>query len=178
MASKILLVLGAGSNIGRGVADRFLAAGYRVALVSRSAPASSGSDSTLHLQADLKDPSSVPGIFDAVKARFGAAPTVVVYNAAALTPPADTSNIFSVPVEDLDKDLAIANTSPYVAAGLAYKGFEEAANDAPKAFIYTGNVLAAVTRPAPFVVTLGIGKSAASYWIGAASALYKDKGYR
>ncbi|KFA71343.1 hypothetical protein S40288_08962 [Stachybotrys chartarum IBT 40288] len=180
MASqKILLVLGAGSNIGQSLTERFKSAGYSIALVSRSAPTSSGaSDEVLRIQADLTNPGAIASIFETVKAKLGAHPTVVVYNAAALTVPSDMSNIFTVPVEDFERDMAVMNTSAYVAAREAVAGFEASTNDAPKAFIYTGNIFGAVTRPVPRVVTLGAGKSAAGFWLGVAGATFKEKGYK
>jgi NAD(P)-dependent dehydrogenase (short-subunit alcohol dehydrogenase family) len=176
---KILLVLGAGPNIGRNLAERFKTAGYNVVLVSRSVAADGiTSDGTMTLRADLKDSSSVIALFEAIKAKLGGPPTVVVYNAAGLTVPKDLANMFTVPVESLEDDMAIMNTSAYVAAGQAVAGFKASRNNAPKAFIYTGNILAAVAPPEPRLVTLGSGKSAASYWIGVASSLFKSEGYK
>lgn len=178
MASqKILLVLGAGSNIGQSLTECFKSAGYSIAVVSRSAP-TGASDEVVQIQADLADHRSIASIFETVKAKLGAHPTVVVYNAAALTVPSDMSNIFTVPIEDFERDMAVMNTSAYVAAREAVAGFEASAGDAPKAFIYTGNIFGAVTRPIPRVVTLGTGKSAAGFWLGVAGATFKEKGYK
>ena len=178
--SKILLVLGAGPNIGRSLAQRFKEAGYKVALVSRSANDGEVTpDGFLMLQADLSKPSSIPTIFETVFKQLGGHPTVVVYNTGALTIPEDLTNIFSVPIEKLEADLAVMNTSAYLAARQAVAGFENSANnDAPNAFIYTGNNLSVITQPVPRLVTLGSGKSAASYWVGVASKTFRDKGYR
>ncbi|KAM5354959.1 hypothetical protein ACJ41O_001605 [Fusarium nematophilum] len=177
--NKIVLVLGAGKNIGHGVAQKFRSAGYRVALVSRSVEdrgTTPEGDTTL--RADLSNPSSVPSIFAAVKEILGGPPNVVVYNAATFTPPTDPQNPFTVPIEALERDLSLLNTSAYIAAREAVAGFEATGADLPKAFIYTGNTLAGATSPLPVLVGLGTGKSAASYWIGSASAFYKEKGYK
>lgn len=177
--TKILLVLGAGKNIGHGVTEKFRSAGYRVALVSRSAKdGETTPEGDLTLRADLSDPSSVPHVFAAVRKTLGGPPNVVLYNAAALTPPSDPQNPFTIPLEKFEQDLAVLNTSAYIAAGEAVAGFEEAKADVPKAFIYTGNLLAGATAPLPILVGLGTGKSAASYWIGSASGFYKEKGYK
>ncbi|KAI5459032.1 hypothetical protein BGZ63DRAFT_361000 [Mariannaea sp. PMI_226] len=177
--SKILLVLGAGKNIGQGVADKFRSAGYRVALVSRSANHGEKTpEGDLTLRADLSDVSSVPPVFAEVKKAFGGPPSVVVYNAATLTAPEDPENLFTVPIEKFEQNLVVLNTSPYIAAREAISGFETLDKDTPKAFIYTGNLLAGRTQPVPLYVVLGTGKSAASYWIGSASGIYKDKGYK
>jgi NAD(P)-dependent dehydrogenase (short-subunit alcohol dehydrogenase family) len=177
-ASKILLVLGSGKNIGLSVAKSFSSAGYKVVLVSRSADGQTTPEGYTTIQADLAKPDSVPSIFASVKEKLGSSPNVVVYNAAAVSPAADATNPLTVPVKDLEKDLAVANSSPYAAAREAVAGFEGLDKSLPKAFVYTGNRLAAVTAPAANFVTLGVGKSAASYWIGVSSALFKDKGYK
>lgn len=178
-ASKILLVLGSGHNIGRSLANEFKIKNYKVALVSRGATDGLISpEGFLNIQADLSQPSTIPSVFEAVRRQFGGPPNVVVYNAAALTVPTDPDNLFSVPLPKFEADLAVLNTTAYYAAQEAVAGFEEIGNSGPRAFIYTGNILAAVTTSIPRTLTLGTGKSAASYWIGAASAFFKDKGHR
>lgn len=178
-SSKILLILGAGSNVGHGVARAFKKAGYRVVLVSRRAlDGHITPDGFFNIKADLADFASVPTIFATVKAKFGEYPNVVVYNAAAMSPPSDPANPFTLPVQDLERDMAINNTSAYVAAREAVFGFEKLPEELSKVFIYTGNQLPAVVMPVPSVVGLGIGKSAASYWIGTASTIFKENGYK
>lgn len=172
----IALILGAGSNVGQAVAKTFFEAGYKIASVSRSAK-DSPSDRQIHIAADLTKPDSIPGIFATVRQKLGADPNIVIYNAAALTPPADPTNIFTVDVDALESDLRLMNSSAYVAAREAVAGFDKLDKALPKAYIYTGNWLNVVALTLPSYVTLGIGKSAASYWISAASSIYKDKGY-
>lgn len=75
--APILLILGAGPNIGAHVAKAFAAKGYKVATASRRTPPESD---YLHVPVDLSKPESVPGVFETVKAKLGAAPSVVVYN--------------------------------------------------------------------------------------------------
>ncbi|PNP55307.1 hypothetical protein THARTR1_04449 [Trichoderma harzianum] len=160
MASKgIALILGAGSNVGQALSSTFSQAGYKVALVSRSAKESS-SATQVSIAADLTNPDAIPPIFASVRKALGADPNVVVYNAAGF-----------------ESDLRLMNTSAYVAAREAVAGFEKLDKSLPKAFIYTGNWLNAVTMSNPTHVTLGSGKSAAASWIGAASVHYKEKGY-
>ncbi|KAM0258471.1 hypothetical protein ACHAQJ_003810 [Trichoderma viride] len=172
----IALILGAGSNVGQALSSAFSQAGYKVALVSRSAKESS-SDKQISLAADLTKPEAVPSIFESVRQKFGADPNVVIYNAAALTPPSDSKNPFTIDINAFEADLRLMNTSAYVAAREAVAGFERLDKALSKAFIYTGNWLNAVTMSNPIFVTLGSGKSAASSWIGAASVYYKEKGY-
>jgi NAD(P)-dependent dehydrogenase (short-subunit alcohol dehydrogenase family) len=177
MASKgIALILGAGSNVGQSLSSVFSKAGYKVALVSRSIKESS-SDKQLQIPADLSKPETVPSIFESVRQKLGADPNVVIYNAASLTPPSDSSNPFTVDIDAFEKDLKLSNTSAYIAAREAVAGFERLDKSLPKAYIYTGNWLNAVTMSNPIFVTLASGKSAAAAWIGGASVHYKNKGY-
>jgi NAD(P)-dependent dehydrogenase (short-subunit alcohol dehydrogenase family) len=85
-STPILLILGSGSNIGRGVAEAFKAKGYNLALVSRSISEETSTPTELHIQADLSDPSVVLKIFTKVKEVFGSPPSVVVYNGTCLLP--------------------------------------------------------------------------------------------
>jgi len=80
--SKILLIIGAGPNVGQHVAKVFASKGYKIATSARK-PQSQLSEDTfkgdLYVQADMADPSSVAGLFAKVKEGLGV-PTVVVYN--------------------------------------------------------------------------------------------------
>lgn len=80
-SSKVLLLLGAGANVGASVARSFAAKGYKVALTSRTARPQGQEGADLHVQADLADPESVASVFQKVERALGA-PTVVVYNGA------------------------------------------------------------------------------------------------
>lgn len=75
----VLLVLGAGSNIGSSVAHAFAAKGYKVAVTSRMSRADQKDEGYLHIQSDLSDPESVTGVFEQVREALGH-PSVVVYN--------------------------------------------------------------------------------------------------
>ncbi len=76
--SPVVLILGAGPNIGQHVAQAFAAKGYKVALTSRSAKKQSSEDQ-VNISCDLSDPKSVVNVFDKVKELLGL-PSVVVYN--------------------------------------------------------------------------------------------------
>lgn len=178
-SSRILLVLGSGKNIGHHVAEVFRKAGYQIAVVSRSVQDGAVPDNGyLSIQRDLSDSASVPCIFETVKAKFGGPPSVIVYNAATVTFAYDETNPFSVPIEGLNLDNAVNNTSAYIAAREAVAGFETMCPETLKAFIYTGNLFAGKALPLPLSESLGISKSAASYWVGSASEFYKDRGYK
>lgn len=77
--SPILLILGAGSNVGQSVAKEFASKGYRVALAARRLKEEDSTSQELHIPADLSNPSSVAEIFSKVKEKLGV-PSVVVYN--------------------------------------------------------------------------------------------------
>jgi NAD(P)-dependent dehydrogenase (short-subunit alcohol dehydrogenase family) len=178
MSSKpVILILGSGPRVGAAVAKKFASAGYSVAIASRKATGGKDAEGYLSIKADLSEPSSIPAVFDAVKAEFQTAPSVVVYNAAAMTPPAE-NDLFSIPVESLANDLNTNTVSVYAAAQQAVKGWETLAKDVNKVFIYTGNKLNTIVGPMLLTVTLGIGKSASSYLIGSADVTYSKLGYR
>lgn len=77
--SPVLLILGAGSNVGQHVSRAFRAKGYKVALTSRSLKEEESTADQIHISSDLSDPNSVSKVFDKVKASLGP-PSVVVYN--------------------------------------------------------------------------------------------------
>lgn len=177
-ALPVALILGAGPRVGAAVAERFASIGYKVAVASRTGTGTTNASGHLSLRADFSKPDTVAPLFEAVEAEFHAAPSVVVYNAAALTPPPDQSSVLSVPAEAFAADLNINTTSAYVAAQLAVKGWETLPADAKKTFIYTGNALNVQLIPVPAMLTLGVGKAASSFWVGLADSLYSAKGFR
>lgn len=173
----VVIIFGAGPNIGTATATKFRNAGYRVAAVSRTAQnGQAGVD--FHVEANLSDPRAIPTVFSRVRDHFGGAtPKVVVWNAAHLSPSPDKGNIFSVPVGEVERDLAVAVTSPWAAADEAVKGWKEGGVKGG-VFIYTGNIMAKAVFPHPDFTTLGTAKRAASYLVEAADAQYKAKGWR
>jgi NAD(P)-dependent dehydrogenase (short-subunit alcohol dehydrogenase family) len=98
MTKKIALVTGAGSGVGRGVAEALAKAGYAVTLAGRRAEALEetaalvpGAD-MLAVPCDVTDPASVKALFDATVAKFGRLD--LLFNNAGTGAPA-------VPMEDL-----------------------------------------------------------------------------
>jgi NAD(P)-dependent dehydrogenase (short-subunit alcohol dehydrogenase family) len=185
----VAIIFGAGSRVGASLVKRFVGAGYRVATVSRSASppnSDSGSDKTFHVQADLSDPSAAHGAFAQVTLSAGwPFPSVVVWNAAAMTPPAadDPNNPLAVPAAGFDRDVGLMVKAPYVAAGEAVRAWRgEAGAGAEGArrgtFIMTGNVTPRHIFPVPAMTMLGVGKSGANYWMGVADAALKEEGIR
>ncbi|KAF5656296.1 short-chain dehydrogenase reductase SDR [Fusarium circinatum] len=74
----------------------------------------------------------------------------------------------------LRADLGDLNTI----AGQAVDGWTTLAEGTKKAFVYTGNKINIQPLPVPATATLGMGKSASSYWISLADTLYQGKGAR
>jgi NAD(P)-dependent dehydrogenase (short-subunit alcohol dehydrogenase family) len=178
MSSKpVALILGSGPRVGAAVAERFASTGYSVATASRKATEGKVAEGYLSIKADMSKPSSIPAVFDAVKAEFHTAPSVVVYNAAAFTPPT-ADDLFSIPVESLADNLNTNTVSVYAAAQEAVKGWESLPKNVKKVFIYTGNKQNTGIGPIILTATLGIGKSASAYLVGAADTQYSKLGYR
>lgn len=88
----VLLILGAGSNVGASVAKAFAAKGYKVALASRKDNEEDSSLQHFHISCDLSDPASVPEVFAKVKETLGM-PSVVVYNGTKSPPVLDEPNM-------------------------------------------------------------------------------------
>jgi len=85
LVSPVVLVLGAGGNIGQAVANKFASQGYKVALAARSLKESDSTVHQLHIPSDLADTGAVLKAFAKVTERFGL-PGVVVYNGASAHP--------------------------------------------------------------------------------------------
>jgi NAD(P)-dependent dehydrogenase (short-subunit alcohol dehydrogenase family) len=176
--APVVLVLGSGPRVGASVAQAFKNKGYGVAIASRAGTSSKTDQGYFSVKADFANPSSLAKVFSGVKSEFGSGPSVVVYNAAALTPPSDPSSVLSIPVEAVTKDLNINVVSPYVAAQEALAAWEALPQDTRKTFIYTGNALNEGIIPMPVMMNLGVGKAASAHWVGLADTLYQAKGYR
>lgn len=100
--SKIAIVTGAGSGVGKAAALALLGAGYRVVLAGRRkepldavAKESGAGDKALAVSTDVSDPDSVRALFDAAVAAFGRVD--VVFNNAGVNAP-------GIPLEDLTVD--------------------------------------------------------------------------
>lgn len=176
--SPVVLILGAGPRIGAAVAEKFASNGYQVATASRSGSGTLTANGFLSLKVDLYKPNSIPALFDAVKAEFHAAPSVVIYNAGGLTNPPNQDSVLSVPAESVMADLKVNTISPYVAAQEAVSGWETLPKETKKTFIYTGNATNVAIVPVPLMLDIGMGKSASAFWIGLADTLYSARGFR
>ena len=97
--TKVAIVTGAGTGVGKSAALALLKDGYHVALVGRrkelldkTAADSGAAGRTLSLSADLAKPEAIPPVFAAVKAKWGRLD--VLFNNAGMGAPA-------IPMEDL-----------------------------------------------------------------------------
>lgn len=77
--SPIILILGAGPNIGQAVARTFASKGYRVVLAARSLREADSTDNQLNITIDFANPEDIVNAFTRVKKVLGI-PSVVVYN--------------------------------------------------------------------------------------------------
>ena len=78
-ASPVVLILGAGSNVGHHVTKAFRDKGYRVALAARSVKESDNTAEQVYLPSDFSHPDSVAKAFSKLKGSLGI-PSVVIYN--------------------------------------------------------------------------------------------------
>ncbi|KAJ9607240.1 hypothetical protein H2200_008312 [Cladophialophora chaetospira] len=188
----IVLILGAGPNIGSSIAKLFLSNGYRVALVARSLKTGTPAGDTLEVQGDLSKLSCIPESFRVVREVWGH-PSVVVYNGMFTRPPvlisADdpvgASRTHLSPddplgdgfsLETFQRDMTVNATNALGAAQHAVEGFKALPATAAKAFFYTGNKLNVM--PSPGVLFFGMGKIAAAHMIWECSVAYRDRGFK
>ncbi|KAJ6121137.1 hypothetical protein N7523_005417 [Penicillium sp. IBT 18751x] len=128
--SLVLLILGAGSDVGASVARTFAAKGYKVALASWAAMEEDSSQNQLHTACDLSGPTSAPSIFAnccCTQSRLSGS----------------TFNAFA----EFKLALNINTISIYAAAQVAAKGFAELPIEASRTFIYTGSMLNTIVFP-------------------------------
>lgn len=204
--SRVAIIFGAGAKVGASVVKGFLGAGYGVATVSRTAKQSPPSDdgnnnnnNLYQIQADVSDPSVIPGIFSKLASdrKTWPFPSVVIWNAASNSGPSsgssDPLDIFAVPDAAFDRDLDLLIKSPYIAAREALRVWRgqgegevgvEGGEDKKKGverkgtFIMTGNYMPRKIYPSAALVTGGIGKSGANYWVGLGDFVFREKGIR
>ncbi|OIW28753.1 hypothetical protein CONLIGDRAFT_703890 [Coniochaeta ligniaria NRRL 30616] len=152
--SPVVLILGAGPNVGQAVARLFASKGYKIGLAARSVKEADSTDNQLNIPSDFAKTDDVVSAFAKVKETFGI-PSVVVYNVSAVSfTPAD--NPFALSLADLRHDTTVNIYSAFVAAQQAVSGFAQLPASAARTFIYTGNVLNVSVLPR--FLSQGIGK--------------------
>jgi NAD(P)-dependent dehydrogenase (short-subunit alcohol dehydrogenase family) len=113
---KVALVTGAARGIGLAVAKRFLAEGWRVALLdiegellSKSAAALAAADNTLTLHCDVSDKKAVASAFTEVERRFGRLDALVNNAGIAVFAP-----LMELSDDDWHRVLAVNLTGPFL----------------------------------------------------------------
>jgi NAD(P)-dependent dehydrogenase (short-subunit alcohol dehydrogenase family) len=157
-ATKIALVTGAGSGIGRAVAVALAAAGHAVVLAGRRKDALEETAATiakvggtaLAVPTDVTDPASVAALFDRTKAAYGRLD--VLFNNAGI-------NVPPIPMEDLTLEQwrAVVDTNltgPFLCAQHAIRLMKAQAPRGGR-IINNGSISAHVPRPhsAPYTAT-------------------------
>ena len=150
---KTILITGAGAGIGRVTARRFLAEGWRVALMGRrEAPLreTAGTDDALILPADVGQPAEVDAAFSRLRAEWGRLD--VLFNNAGIA--AKAAPIDEIPVEDW---LAVMQTNisgMYLCARAAF-GLMRHQTPQGGRIINNGSISAHAPRPgsAPYTTT-------------------------
>jgi NAD(P)-dependent dehydrogenase (short-subunit alcohol dehydrogenase family) len=117
---KSIIVTGASRGIGRAVAERFLAAGWRVGLIARGAKTleevAAGHDAAVTLPCDVADPAAVAAAFDAFVA--GSGQLDVLFNNAGIFTPAGL--IDEIPVDDWIASVNVNLTGMFLCARAAF----------------------------------------------------------
>jgi NADP-dependent 3-hydroxy acid dehydrogenase YdfG len=165
-AGKTILITGAGSGIGRAVAELFLAEGWRVGLVGRKRETleetANGAANALVLPADVTDAAEVDAAFDALVQKWGRL-DVVFNNAGIGTPLVDWDEM---PIETWKAVVDTNLSGVYYGMRAAFRIMKR---QAPKGgrIINNGSVSSYTPRPlsAPYTATkhavLGLTKTGA-----------------
>lgn len=113
LQGRVAVVTGGASGIGRAIVHAFAAKGATVVVVDRAVPdaASSEADdgSVATLVCDVTDPSSVDGVVEEVRRRFGRIDVLVNSAGVALLGPAE-----EFPLEEWDRTLSVNLTGAFV----------------------------------------------------------------
>jgi NAD(P)-dependent dehydrogenase (short-subunit alcohol dehydrogenase family) len=156
--SKVAIVTGAGSGIGRAVALALAGEGYSVGLVGRRADAlaetarlaGAAGDRMLRVPADVADAEAVRKLFDGVVERFGRVD--VLFNNAGRGAPA-------VPIDELSLDVwrQVVDVNLHGAYYCAREAFRVMKAQSPRGgrIINNGSISAQTPRPhsAPYTAT-------------------------
>ncbi|KAI1394293.1 NAD(P)-binding protein [Hypoxylon trugodes] len=170
------LIIGAGPRVGQSAAEAFLAAGYKVAVASRTQKL----DPKFRFYAfDGSKPETVPALFEKVSADLGI-PSVVIHVAAFKAQGSTEQQPFDS-VEDIRTGFNVNTLTPYVAAQEAVKGFEklgaEGLGPSGGTFIYVGNI--GNVTAVPLFLDLSMHKSASATLVKQlALAAYNDKPWK
>jgi NAD(P)-dependent dehydrogenase (short-subunit alcohol dehydrogenase family) len=146
VSTRVAIVTGAGSGIGRAVAQALLGAGWSVAFAGRRKPqleeAAGGGNNTLVVPTDVTVPAQVAALFAAAKAKFGRVD--LLFNNAGMFGP-------KKPFEDLtDAEIAAVITTNLTGCiTCAREAFRVMKDQNPKGgrIINNGSISATTPRP-------------------------------
>jgi NAD(P)-dependent dehydrogenase (short-subunit alcohol dehydrogenase family) len=157
-ASRIAVVTGAGSGIGRAVAVALLRDGYKVALAGRRRDALDGTvvaagdagPGALPVVTDVSNPASVAALFETVKTSFGRLD--LLFNNAGIGAPA--VNLEDLTVEQWKSVVDINLTGPFLCTQEAIR-IMKSQNPRGGRIINNGSISAHAPRPnsAPYTST-------------------------
>jgi NAD(P)-dependent dehydrogenase (short-subunit alcohol dehydrogenase family) len=158
MATRIAMVTGAGSGVGRAVALALLRDGYNTVLVGRrqdalaetAAQAKSAPGEALPIPTDVSDPASVNKLFAQTKEKFGRL-DVLFNNAGTGAPPVSFDELTD---EQWNRVVAVNLTGSFLCARGAFKMMKEQ-NPRGGRIINNGSISAHAPRPnsAPYTST-------------------------
>ena len=193
----VAFIIGAGGHIGLAVANKLKQEGYNVAVGSRDPLQKDG---LVPITVDVSNTDSIANAFAEVKERFGAAPSVVVFNGWAIlvcppstgpySPPFTVAALAfpKVPKDPSTVELSAVKTAADITVGLfaslqqAVAGFRSLPPDSsePRTFIFTGNRIPFLPRDAPWsdLFSLGLQKIDGAYLAEIFHTAYEREGFR
>ncbi|HRV61706.1 MAG TPA: SDR family oxidoreductase [Albidovulum sp.] len=144
--SGTIVVTGASAGIGRGVARRFLAEGWNVALLARRSEVlrevADGAPNALPVVCDVSDAGAVDAAFGATIERFGRVD--VLFNNAGIFRPSGL--IDEIPVSDWTDTLAVNLSGMFLCARAAFRQMRAQAPQGGR-IINNGSISAHAPRP-------------------------------
>ena len=153
MLEKTILITGAGSGIGRATAHKFIAQGWRVALLGRridALRATAGGSDALILPADVGDPVQVDAAFATLKSAWGH--LGVLFNNAGMSAP--SAPIDEIPVTQWLQVSGVNITGMFLCARAAFGQMRHQSPIGGR-IINNGSISAHVPRPgsAPYTMS-------------------------
>ena len=147
-STRIALVTGAGSGIGRAVAIRLAEAGFRVVLCGRrkalleAVAQEAGAERSVVLDADITDSTAVTKLFERIESEFGRLD--LLFNNAGIS--GSPSPVEELAAEDFQRVLATNVTGAFLCAQAAFRMMK---NQRPQGgrIVNNGSVSAQTPRP-------------------------------
>ncbi|QPZ37444.1 SDR family oxidoreductase [Paramicrobacterium chengjingii] len=144
--TRVAVVTGAGSGIGRASAQSLLAAGFRVALVGRREQplfeTAAGTPDALIIPADVSDPAQVDVVFDRTSATWGRVD--VLFNNAGVFPAA--AAVDELDIDEWNRALAVNLTAVMLCSAAAVRAMKAQSPQGGR-IINNGSISAQTPRP-------------------------------